>query len=147
MTVGEFVAQHLCEPKEEKVKPKSSMAAKWSLPFALGVALTQKGVQIDNFRLDRLSDPQVLKMAGRVNYKVDTGFGVFIPAVVDIRINGGRIFSKRVETLYGHPQNPIRDSDLIEKFKDCVQHGRNPLPQNRIEQVIKAALNLEAEKI
>ncbi len=146
VTVGEFVASHLCEPRDDKAKPRSSIAAKFSLPFALGVAFTGKEVQIDDFYLDRLDAPQVLEMAGRVYYRIDPGFGIFTPAAVDVRTKGGETFGKRVETLYGHPQNPIGGADLIAKFKDCVRHGRKPLSRERTELVIETALNLEEVK-
>lgn len=143
VTVGEFVAGYLCEPRDEKAKPKSSMAAKFSIPFALGVAFTKKGVQIDAFLSDRLGDPNVLAIAGKVYYKVDKEFGVFTPAVVEVRTKGGETFVKRVDTLYGHPQNPIGDADLIAKFKDCVRYGKKPLSLEATEQLIEMVLNFE----
>ncbi len=46
-----------------------------------------------------------------------------LPAVVEIKTIDGMTFSKRVDLVYGHPQNPMSWDDLVEKFKDCASYS------------------------
>jgi 2-methylcitrate dehydratase PrpD len=145
LTIGKQ-SQPNCEPLEVRRNPKLSIQAKFSLPFAVAIALTKKKVEIIHFLPDNLSDPQVLEMANRINYKVDPKFGLFIPAVVDIKTKYNRTFSRRVEVIYGNPQKPLSHADQLAKFKDCVRYGKNPLSPDKTEQLIGKILNMEDVK-
>ena len=141
--VGNFVAERNCEPKEEKRNPRISIAAKFSLPFAVAVALTKNKVEIADFFPENLVDPKVLDMAKRVTYKINPELGVLTPASMEIKTMQGKTFSKRVDIVYGNPKTPLSDDDLIAKFKDCASYSRNFLDDCKIEKIIERILHLE----
>jgi 2-methylcitrate dehydratase PrpD len=145
LTVGKQSLPN-CEPLEIRQHPELSIQAKFSLPFAVAVALTKKKVEITHFLPENLGDPQVLKMAGRINYKADPSFGLFVPAVVEIKTKDDRTFSRRTELIYGNPQKPLSQADLLAKFKDCVRYAKNPLPADKTEELIGKVLNMEEVK-
>jgi 2-methylcitrate dehydratase PrpD len=145
MTVGEHL-QPNCEPLEAKRNPKLSIDAKFSLPFAVAVALTSKKVEITHFLPENLKDPRALEMAKRINYKIDPSYGLFVPVTVDIKTRDGKLFSRKVEILYGNPQKPVSHADQLAKFKDCIRFGKKSLSPDIIEQLIKKILNLEDVK-
>jgi 2-methylcitrate dehydratase PrpD len=66
-----------------------------------------------------------------------------LPAVVEIKTKGGRVYSKRVNLVYGHPQNPMSWEDLIQKFRDCASYSAKPIPKENIDQVIEKITKLE----
>ena len=142
-TVGEFLRDFLCEPIAIKQAPKLSIDAKFSLPFVVGVALTKRKVEIASFLPQNLRDSKVLEMAKKVTYNVNPEFGVITPALMDIKTKDGKSFSKRVDIVYGNPQNPLSKVDLIAKFKDCIHYAEKSLPPPNIEQLIDKILKLE----
>jgi 2-methylcitrate dehydratase PrpD len=139
-------SQPNCEPLEVRRKPKFSIDAKFSLPFAVAVALAKKEVKIVHFLQENLGDPQVMEMAEKITYKVDTTFGLFVPAAVDIKTKDGKVFSARVELIYGNPKKPLTQADHLAKFKDCVRYGKNSLSPDKTEQLIGKVLNMENVK-
>jgi 2-methylcitrate dehydratase PrpD len=139
-------SQPNCEPLEVRRHPKFSIDAKFSLPFAVAVALAKKKVEITHFLQENLADPGVLEMAEKITYKVEPAFGLFIPAAVDIKTKDGKVFSERVELIYGNPKKPLSQADHLAKFKDCVRYAKNPLSPDKTEQLIKKVLNMENVK-
>jgi 2-methylcitrate dehydratase PrpD len=144
--VGKFAGQHVCEPIVAKQNPQLSIDAKFSLFFTLGVALAKRKVEISDFLPDNLKNPKVLELAKRMKYKIDPTFGTLTPAQLDVKTTDGRLFSKFIKTIYGHPENPLSKEDLIAKFKDCARYSKKLLPQGKIEKFIEQILKLEEVK-
>ena len=65
------------------------------------------------------------------------------PGKVGVTDRQGRTFTKRTDFPYGHHFNPIKDDDLIKKFRDCVAFSPRPIPAADVERVIEAVLQLE----
>ena len=145
LRVGKFGAL-LCTPEEERKRPRISIGAKFSLPFCIGVALLRKKVVISDFLPENLGDEDVLRIADKVRYELVPEFGSIVPAEVEISLKGGRKISRRVEVVYGHPRNPMRDEDLIAKFKDCAKYSKRPLSEKDVEEIIDKILHLEDVK-
>jgi len=146
LTVGKFVRDHLCEPKEVKISPQSSIDAKFSLFFTVGIALTKKNVQISDFLPENLKNPAVLDMTKKMKYRLNPSFGPIIPAELGIKTNDGRVLSKLIETIYGHPRNPLSKQDLMAKFKDCARYAKKVLSPEKAESLIEIILKLEEVK-
>lgn len=133
------------ESLDERRKPKTSVAAQFSLPFVLGVAIAKGDLLLEDFAKEGRNNPVVLDLAQKVTYRVDNQYkrsGVEI-GVVEIATKGGRKYRKEIPFAYGHPRNPIAKEDLFKKFKDCAKHSRRPLTGKRVEQVIDMLYHLE----
>jgi 2-methylcitrate dehydratase PrpD len=143
LTVGTFGGRHVCEPVAARQNPQLSIDAKFSMFFTVAVALTKGKVEISDFLPDNLKNSDVLNLAKRIKHKIDPTYGTVTPALIEIKTNDGRYFSKFIKTLYGHPENPLRQDDLIAKFKDCVRYAKNPLPMEKTGKLIEQVLKLE----
>jgi 2-methylcitrate dehydratase PrpD len=53
------------------------------------------------------------------------------------------VYSKRVDLVYGHPQNPMSWEDLIRKFRDCASYSAKPIPEENIDRVVEMITHLE----
>ena len=82
-------------------------------------------------------------MARKVKYKVDPEFRAMTPALVEIKTKEGKLFSKRIDTIYGNPKDPLSSEDVRAKFNDCVRYAKKPLSQGKAEQLIEKILKLE----
>ncbi len=135
-----------CEPAVEKRAPTLSIQAKFSMPFTVALGAV-KTPEIADFLPQNLRNPAVLAVVEKVQYRVSEALGleaVISPANVEIQTTDGQTFSTQVDDVYGHPNNPVSDADVIRKFKDCLQYAKQPIPAQQVDQLVKTLLNLEA---
>ena len=139
-------ARELCEPLQARQKPMTSSDAKYSIPFTVAVAVARRKVVIKDYSSEGIHDEQVLQIAQKVtpNYeaqkKIKKGRE---PGKVEIKIKGGKVYSRQVDIPYGHPDKPITWEDLIAKFKDCLSYSAKPISKDNTEQAIDMICNLE----
>lgn len=135
----------LCEPLDRRRAPDTPIYAKYSIPFALGVALARRDVGIADFEPDQLGEASVLRASAKVNYVLDETIpdDGFSPGDIEVVLQDGRRLS-RVEThALGSPQNPMTEQDLIAKFRKCVAHSVTPMSGAAVDALIGFVLDLE----
>ncbi|MCG8592858.1 MAG: MmgE/PrpD family protein [Kiloniellales bacterium] len=101
-------------------RPKSEMAAQYSLPFTLGAAMVFGPEAIDGFAEAALSDARVLDFADRVEALTDEDFEAAFPrhfgSWVEIeRADGERRRADVLDSL-GTPARPMTEAALIRKY-------------------------------
>jgi 2-methylcitrate dehydratase PrpD len=147
LTVGRFGQQALFEPLASKRAPARSINAKLSLPFVIALALTRGRVQLGDFSDASLTDRAVLDMAARVNYVLDPAVGIpegaGTPAKIAIRTRDGRDLEYVVETLLGHPDNPLGRDGVEAKFLDCASYSANKISPSQASEVVSMVWDLE----
>lgn len=140
-------ARDCCEPLPVRRNPLTPPEAKLSIPFTVAIAIARRKVGIADFSPDGLKAPVLLDLAGKVVPRYDpqltTNSRTMLPAIVEIRTRDGRVHSKRVDRVYGHPRAPMSWEDLILKFRDCAFYSATPIPTANIDQVIEMIACLE----
>jgi 2-methylcitrate dehydratase PrpD len=108
----------VCEPRAEKVAPSSAYSARFSLPFAVAVALVGGRTGLELFDEDARADRRVLALAERVRYEVDDTlpFPKTYGGRLTVIWRDGR--ERTVEELVnrGHPDRPLTDDEVRAKF-------------------------------
>lgn len=82
-----------------------------------------------------------------MQYRVSDEFGpagAITPAMVEIQTTDGQSFSAQVDEVYGRPNNPMSDADVIEKIKDCLQYFKQPISPQQVDQLVETLLHLDA---
>ncbi|MFC1814361.1 MmgE/PrpD family protein [Thermodesulfobacteriota bacterium] len=133
------------ETFDERRKPNTSIDAKYSLPFVLGVAIAKQDVLLEDFTSEGRNNPVALELAQKVTFRFDEQYkrpGIEI-GLVEIVLKCGTKYRKEIPFAYGHPQNPISKQDLFKKFKDCAGYSIRPLTERRIDKIIETLDNLE----
>ena len=69
--VGEGTVHRLWEPLADKQRPPNAYAGKFSTPYCMAVAFFDRRVGFAQFAADRLTDPAVLGLAGKIRYVID----------------------------------------------------------------------------
>ncbi|MFC1534761.1 MmgE/PrpD family protein [Thermodesulfobacteriota bacterium] len=139
---GPFLAQ--VENLEERRRPETVIDAKFSIPFAVGIAAARRNVVIKDFTKEGLKDQKVLEMAGKITVMADPQVGnTPYNLVVEIETKDGKRYSNGVDVPYGNPKKPIASEDLIAKFKDCVSYSARPLSGDNVEAIIEMMGKLE----
>ena len=111
-------------PHTNNPHPRTALAAKFSVQYAVARALLDGAVRLEHFEGDAHLDPRILKLLAvtRTNPHPDMPedsacqFG----AEVTVTLRDGRCLSHRIDQLVGRgADNPMSSEELWEKFHDC----------------------------
>lgn len=99
--------------------PKNGLEGKFSMPYCLSVALLHGAVRIEDFENGAVTDTKVTKLLKKVTVIPDMTLekeGHVEGAIVTVRDIHGRRFERRVDKAKGSSENPLSDSELLQKF-------------------------------
>ncbi|MEM3484526.1 MAG: MmgE/PrpD family protein [Candidatus Bathyarchaeia archaeon] len=138
------VNRMLCEPLESKKAPKTIIDAKFSLPFTVATAFINKRVGLDSFSEEKLLSREVLSLAKKITYEVDTSYRPTEGRMI-IKTKDGKAYSKKVNSneLYGSPSNPLTKEFLIDKFTECSKYSALKLCEGTVKELVELILNIE----
>jgi 2-methylcitrate dehydratase PrpD len=127
----------LCEPRDVRIAPDTATAAKFSIPFAIGVALAHGRVALQDFSEAALRDPRVRAVAAKVMHEVreDWTGGASTRGAVRLELVGGTAVEAEVVDPLGHPAHPMPAAALRAKFRECAAHSAEPMSESRIERI------------
>lgn len=131
----------LCEPVEQKRRPKTAIDAKFSIPFTVAVALMQSDVTLRDFSKERLADLKLHAMADKVHHVVEPAWTLdqSTRGALTLVLADGSSVTREVIDPLGHPRNPMDESAMRRKFEDCLATARHPMDA--------AAVRLIAERL
>lgn len=136
-----------CEPRQRKFVPESIIDAQFSIPYTVGVAAVKRNVFIDNFTPTAIKEESVLRIAGKVTPRVGpelAKIGLTVaPSIVEIKTSGNKSYSKRIDYVKGHANNPMTTQDCIDKLERCLAFSAIPLKKENIDKLIKFVDKLE----
>jgi 2-methylcitrate dehydratase PrpD len=144
--VGSAFNRMLCEPRAERVAPRTAIAAKFSLPFTVARALVHGSVGLDAFAAPALADPAVLDLARTVRYEVDPreeGPGAATRCRLEVVAAGGA-HRVAVERAPGSCDEGDLDETLRAKFLANAAHAAVPLSDVTLTRIADAVASLPA---
>jgi 2-methylcitrate dehydratase len=131
----------------EKWKPETRETADHSLPYITAIALIDGELTDKQFARERFADPEVWKFLESVKVERHAELsGTYPDAVgniVHVDLADGRRLTKRVDHPKGHAKNPLKDSEVEEKFKALV---RPKLEDERAKRIVDLAWRLDEAK-
>src|SRR6266508_1158620 len=109
----------------EKWKPKTRETADHSLPYITAIALIDGEITDGQFEPQRFKDTEVWKFLENVKVERNAELSGMYPDavanIVHIDLADGRRLTKRVDYPMGHAKNPLKDSQVEEKFNVLVE--------------------------
>lgn len=131
----------ICTPWTAKQAPRDPYEAKFSLPFAVSIALIDGRAGAAEFTLDNAQRPEVADLMARVSYDVADEFSVKdMPGDVRIVLNDGRSERCVLPRVRGDRSAPVSRDELLRKFHENLR--ATPYVQ-RAEMIAAAVLELE----
>ena len=116
-----------------------------NLPYTAAVTLLEGTAFVDQYTDDKLRDPTIVDLAGRIEVVVDPELDAGGPhemravrAVVIMK--DGRTFEESVTYRSGHWRNPLSDETMLSKFRDLA--GRVLAPA-AVEEIAETVQSLE----
>ncbi len=109
----------------EKWKPKTRETADHSLPYITAIALIDGEVTSKQFDPEHFKDRAVWKFLENVkverNAKLSAMYPDGVANIVHLDLVDGRRLTRRVDYPLGHAKNPLKDSEVEEKFNALVE--------------------------
>jgi 2-methylcitrate dehydratase PrpD len=107
--------------------PRDHLAAKFSMEFCMAILCIERRAGLAEFTDDVVMRDDVRQMMQRVRFDVDPeaeGAGYNnMTSIVRIHMHNGALYEGRAAFAKGSPQNPMSESEIREKFLDCIAAG------------------------
>jgi 2-methylcitrate dehydratase PrpD len=105
-------------------RPTTALERKFSMQFCAAAALAEGRVDFGSFANGEVANPDVRDLMERVAMVVDPGLPQGVEqnawSRVTIRLRDGRTLSTDARGARGHPDAPLSDAALLEKFLACA---------------------------
>ncbi len=122
-----------------KYKPTTKETADHSLPYCIAAALVDGNVLPSSFSENKLKDPQIWDMLGKIKVVADPAIDALFPvtkrAIVEMSTVDGRTFTEQVDHAKGSPENPMSDEEVVAKFRSNAAHA---VSAERQQEIIEA---------
>ncbi|MCW8085579.1 MmgE/PrpD family protein [Sabulicella glaciei] len=107
-------------------RPQTGLDAKFSMEYAVAAALLDGAVRLSSFEDDAVLREEVQRFLPRVS--ASEAGGELLPrwAEVTLRLQDGRVLSRRQDALRGAADEPLSEAELLEKAEGCLRHGGAP---------------------
>jgi len=122
-----------------KYQPTTKETADHSLPYVVAAAVADGNVLPDSFNDEKLKDPRIWELLGKIKVVADPEIDVMFPGVkrarVSITTNAGETHTAQVDHAKGSPNNPMSDEEIVSKFR---ANAEGVLDKARQDEVIDA---------
>ena len=121
----------------EKWRPRTRETADHSFPYCVAVALLDGKVTLHSFDSKRLADPALNELMKKVRVVPLPEFvGRYpqaMPTRITVKTKAGNAYVQQVDYPLGHPQNPMSDREIENKFRLLA---RGKIDRTRINKVV-----------
>jgi len=129
-------------------RPTNELQAKFSMEFCMAILLLERKAGLAEFTDEVVNRPDVKRMIEKVDFGVHpeaeaAGYEK-MTTIIDIELTGGRRISGRADFGKGSPANPMSDTEVADKFRECAAWGG--LPAKAAERIIDVVYALEKLK-
>jgi 2-methylcitrate dehydratase PrpD len=126
-------------------KAQGVTAAQMNLFYGLAVIALDGMAFTDQYREERLRDPRILGLIGRMSANVDPeiekmGAAFRHAARVTVTTRDGRTLQKLILHRRGSPEAPLQPDDIVYKFRHVV---RSCIPEKRMSRILALARDLD----
>ena len=127
--------------------PDSALSARLSIPYCVSRAAADGYVAMDQFQDEKIKEPRVQAFMKRVTLESVPAFNEKYPgtlaAELEIKTKDGKRYQG--ESIYpkGHPQNPMTEEEIKEKFRRLAL---NTLGRTQIDRIIETVYRLDKLK-
>lgn len=126
------------DPPEEKVRPRTPYAAKFSLPYCLAARLVHGALDVGSFTEDAIDDPAVLAVTPRVRYEVRQYAAApdAFPGGVRVHTVDGRTLEAELRHQRGAAENPLGDEEVRTKYRASAALALDDAERERLERLV-----------
>ncbi|ALM82438.1 MmgE/PrpD family protein [Bordetella sp. N] len=122
---AEGVLHRLWEPLDAKQAPPNAYAAKFSVPYAIAVAILRDDAGLGEYDDDIVKQADIVALARKVTYVVDPAnpYPKQFTGHVKVTLTDGKVHEFRQGYFKGGVDHPLSDDDLTHKFHANCAYG------------------------
>ncbi len=122
---AEGIVHRLWEPLAVKRAPQNGYAAKFSIPYAIAVALVHDNAGLGEYGEAQVQHPAVRALAAKVSYTVDPAnpYPRQFSGHLKITLDDGTVHEHRQAYFKGGAEHPLTDAELEHKFHANCRHA------------------------
>ncbi len=115
-------------------QPDTGLAAKFSIEFCMASGIVAQRVGLRELTDDFVRRPDIQALMRKVEIVTTAAYDPDLPGAaphdqVTVRLTGGQdVEGEPVARATGHPSRPLTDQQIFDKFADCLDAGRSPIP-------------------
>jgi 2-methylcitrate dehydratase PrpD len=124
----------------------SVVHAQFNVAYTFARALHDGRVDLASYGRPQITDPDIAALTARTRAREDLQADptAMEPARVHLRLNDGRELEVSGNTVKGGPEDPLAESEVLDKFRACMAHGLRAEPRE-VERLAETVLALERE--
>ncbi|ALM86635.1 hypothetical protein ASB57_00205 [Bordetella sp. N] len=128
-------------------QPKTELQAKFSLEFCLAALLLERKCGLNQFHDEYVMRPDVQDAIAKVEYTTYTPEEAqrekhtIVTSYVEIELRDGKRHGGRVDAGKGNKANPMSDSEVADKVRECAEFSHWPM--DKAERAIALVQRLE----
>ena len=137
------IAEHMigivCEPRVEKIAPQNDWQGRGSLPYSLAEALVTGRLDGTSYRGDPATRGDIRTLAAKIEHEVDRSAqpNQFKGWVI-VELKDGRVLERIEPYNRGSAERPLRDFDILKKFRDNAGARFDEARSADIEDAVKS---------
>jgi 2-methylcitrate dehydratase PrpD len=133
--VNPFATAVMFEPRALRYAPTNGWSARWSMPFNMAVALTDRAIGIDSYTDARAVDPATRALMAKVVpvEEASMPFPGDYPAWIRVHA-AGRVFEMKQMQVAGAAGNPMPAEEYEQKFR---ANASRVLPVERVAALVE----------
>jgi len=116
--------------------PQNGIQGKFCMGYLLARAIIDGKVSLHAFTDSAVRDQNILKLAEKVNMRLDNNLKASNPGSrpcrVTVRLKNGQTFSREVQHAKGSPEVPMTAEEIGAKFTDCARQTLNESSTQRV---------------
>jgi len=122
---AEGTLHRLWEPLASKQRPPNAYAGKFSTPYCIAAGFVLGNAGLDAFTDERVADPRLRSLAGKVRYVVDPDnpYPNEYTGHVRVKLKDGSIVEERQPHIRGGRHEPLSRADVEDKFRGNCAYG------------------------
>ena len=121
---------------------KTGLRGKFAINYVVAMCILDGKLELTTFTDEKVNQPRVQEAFNKVQVICDETIpepGPYCPVTVELK-NGDRL-SHTAKLAKGHPENPMTESEVVEKFRG---NAKLAIPEKQAEELIGAVRELEA---
>ncbi|HKY09108.1 MAG TPA: MmgE/PrpD family protein [Candidatus Binatia bacterium] len=126
---------------------KTGLRGKFTINYVVAMCILDGKLELATFTDERVNQPRVQEAFSKVRVICDESIpepGPYCPVTVELK-NGSR-FSYTAKVAKGHPQNPITENEVLEKFRANAKLAISPSQAERLIERVSAIESLDNVK-
>lgn len=137
--IADYMIGVVCEPRAQKLAPQNDWQGRASLPYSIAEALVTGKLDGTSYRGDAATRGQVRALAQKIEHEVDATArpGQFKGWVI-VATKDGRVLERIEEHNRGSAERPLRDVEILKKFRDNAGARFDESRIAAIEQAVEA---------